>query len=299
MPKDNEARILVERMMKGDVRPNDLASLVRFVRFRHGGVTSVKDLGDFLGGHDDNRDRGAACDAVTDNYAMMRMHRIRMSWRLHQTQLPVIAKRAINAAFNRRDNGMLLRELGMRKKDVGRLVKELNNAFSENPDGTLKLGPITPDAFNLFGYLSCSPILSSCYTEASLFMDFCDVLMRNKLLAIKERHSLRTIKKPLAALALHAMHRTELTFFDGAAGRLIVSAWIQGNNEMRLGVLGYYTVPEPWPPWIALEGSEGASVFNTELAVSTYCDPELVKIDNWGDVPLELDDQFRLRPMRA
>jgi hypothetical protein len=153
---------------------------------------------------------------VNDFYWMLkrmlffRSHSIK---ELHADSLPNWYVEAARATLRRADKA-LLRKLRLKRQAATRLLEETIAKFSQNGDGTWKLGPISKEAANLFDALVGWVVSYPAFDGERLISDFCYGLKSCNLLPEIDIPSKKVLRAPLSAFAASLMHQRTVELPD-------------------------------------------------------------------------------------
>src|SRR5258708_38187306 len=122
---DTNLRIRVERLLKGDIRIEDLTTLFLALRGRSDGREILTEMGDFVAQRDE-RNKGIVTRACRDYFASLRLFLSVRSGKtpLSLADLPHNFGDALYGTFRRADYKIIKDETGLRRAAAELLLKD-------------------------------------------------------------------------------------------------------------------------------------------------------------------------------
>lgn len=278
---DAGMRIRVERLLRGDVSPDDLTRLFLFARDRCDGRESVQEVGDFVAHHAE-RTKGIVTQTVRDWVAILRSQ----TWSsqpLDPQHLPAEFPKALHATARRLDEPAIKKQLGISRTRLAHSLPSIISKFHENADGTFALYPFhTEKELEIIDLLASSIVARPAFTAARLFDEFSTTLKSNGLASHKELRILEGRRHFVILYAAIAMHRCVIVV--GETFRMTLSTFGHPGGFVQVDC----AVP-------VKTFRVATAMFSTELKSSEYCDESLMSIKGEWDFPLELSPEGQIR----
>jgi len=135
---DPKSRARVERLLRGEFRPDDLTQLFLYARDHCDGREPVADIGHFVAHHNE-RDRGIITRSTREWFAVARYHFPRFEPgrfnRIDAQTLPAAAQDYFKIAVNRIDAKSIREKTGLRRADTYKIMLDLSGRLTRNADG--------------------------------------------------------------------------------------------------------------------------------------------------------------------
>lgn len=132
-------RIRVDRLLRSDLRVEDLTSLFLAMRDHCEGRECVREVGDFVA-HRNTRTRGIITCCARDFFATLRFVFPQPKPPLDLTNLPKNFSDLLFAAFRRTDNSLLREKLGLKRVKAERNLEDLRKRLTLDHSNKLFFG---------------------------------------------------------------------------------------------------------------------------------------------------------------
>ncbi|TGR17824.1 hypothetical protein EN845_29115 [Mesorhizobium sp. M8A.F.Ca.ET.202.01.1.1] len=286
----------VERLLAEGFRHDDITKLLLWLRERSYGVSSIREIGDFVA-HSDTKTKGAVTQELRDffRYLELRMNSTNLNeqgkkpafLQIKLENLPPDFPSIVMERFRKLDSSEINRTTGLNRKAAELALKAVLQKFSTGPNGELSLTSArTKDEAAILTTSLNSMMPTPTLTQAALWRDFCFVLKKNNLLEDREQKLLKPVERGLVLFSIATMHGTEMTLVSGRVAKL--SAGIRKNGNLCVAAAGEWDM-------IGAFGSAVVPVFDTDLLASECCDPALsVDAGNKYNEPLDVSADLRL-----
>jgi hypothetical protein len=293
MARELELRSRVERLLKGDIRPNDLLRLFLWLRFNFG-ASSIREIGHFIG-HSDERDTGLVTDEAKDFFLLLHL-RLPDFRPIDLDNVPGYFPDLLRRNFRRISTATIKNGTGMKRKVANATLDSALSKFHVKQDGRYYLRDfLSRDESDLL-VISVEVLVSRpAFTDESLFDDFVFVLGKNKLLHDDERKLLKALKAPLAVFAIATMHHVRLLLVDDWRAEL--HGGINRSNPER--PILEVTAAAPLPGHVGGKPTKLAyPMFSTNINPSDWCSPKLIETptSKWN-FSIEMSDELKLVPL--
>jgi hypothetical protein len=139
---DPKSRARVQRLLRGDFRPDDLTGLFLYARDHCDGREPVAEIGHFVAHHQE-RDRGIVTKSTGEWSAAIRFHASRLDPItgkpnvFHTRKMPVATRDYFEIAVNRIDPRTIRQMTGLSRKAADEAMGGLCNKLKQNADGTM------------------------------------------------------------------------------------------------------------------------------------------------------------------
>ena len=275
--RPTELRQRVERYIRGDRRVEDLDRIFLGLRNRCYGLTSIREIGDFVA-HRDRRDKGPVTETVRN------IHLSLDSW-LHQGEgrFPDLAKAKQISAANLRTatDAQLDGRLGLRREVVksalSQAIKKMEADHFER---------VTRREQAVFNYLAGAFIWNPAFTDDQVGEDLATVLTKAGALLPQERAAFDANHAFLALYVTALMHDSAVVMEDGSRFDLVAGF---ANDENRIEVKARIELAG-WGKQVTAP----VCIFWTTLLAADHCSDELVNArENWSGA-IEIDASGRL-----
>ncbi len=288
---DPKSRARVERMMRGDFRPDDLTGLFLYARDHCDGRETVADIGHFVAHHNE-RDRGIITRSTRRWFAVAQYHLPRFRpggpYPLRGDRLPTSTRDYYRLAVNLMDPKHMQEATGLRRSKAQDIMSTLADRLTKNPDGSWSLPRIcTSDEIKMIKYVSSLIVVKPAFESKRLVEEFISTLKSNGLITndeIKTHHD--EIKILVLLYAISAMHNCVIQI-NGDTKITLKARSDLSNKQIAINA----SVP------IDIGINVVSSVFVVDLDPSIYCHEELNKHNNF-DFEIELTTNKQLSPLR-
>lgn len=260
----------VERLLRGDLRSDDLTRLFLFARDRCDGRESVQEIGDFVAHHDE-RTKGLITRttrdwATTALFVLPNMNSAVAGWKL-----PANFSDFLWASFRRVGSAYLRDYAALTRAEAQRLLPAIIGKFKKNPDGTISLGVSESVKERELVNCLCNVLISKpAFKGDRLFDDFQATMKSHGLLQKSEMKSFERVKPAISLFAVTVMHNCTVRATDGTALPLTAAANPDGDE-----ILVVSTVPINMPgigkQFVA------SPIYSVSLRPADFCDPELLR----------------------
>jgi hypothetical protein len=286
---DSKSRSRVERLIRGELRNDDLMNLFLFARDHCDGRASVKEIGDFVAHHSD-RYRGIVTETARDWFAIVRFSTVSLAQigAINPLKLPAVTPRHLSATLERLSTEQIKERCGLSRKDAHKLLPILIGKLTKNKDGTYAADQnYSEREAGLFNGLCGVIIANPAFNGAELFRDFSATLKSNGLMLKSEIAALLIQKPTIELFAVATMHNCNVEIEKGLVVRLKASS--QGGTSIAVNA----AIP-------TVENSQiliSTAMFVTDLTSTDYCEPDLLEMAEW-DADIELTPNGRLGLLR-
>ena len=280
---NEDLRLFVEAMIRGEFRPDDIIHLLLYVRERAGGRQSVREIGDFCA-HRNDRNKGPITDDARDFYTHTRflMGYVLNNTRIDPNRIPHSAIDAAKANLRRVDSAFLRKGSPARSKsEANGLLDSFISKLSPSGIAIYSMTPsMTQEEMAMWHVLVSTSVVKPLFTGNQFFDDFCSVLAENDLLAKNEIHKVQSVKNGIILLSVSIMHRSNIIIDKSYSVQLKASGRYQGN----LGIDSIGSMPP-----IAGKNPLNMAIqlFDSSIQTAQVCSQELQKEQFW-DFPLEV-----------
>ncbi len=277
---DVDLRHRTRRLMAGEHRTEDLDRLFLGLRERNFGLNCFREMGDFVA-HRDTRTKGLVTEVGRDVITSVDV------WSLKLRGIEVSLADVTRAAYANlalATDKQLELGCGCRRPVVRNRLKSAFYKIS-------RCGEMTASELKVLDYLGNRFIWRPAFTSDQLFVEFKEVIVKNKLIEAPEVGSLQTAKSFLTLYALSVMHGTSIKLENGQNAKLYAGF---ANSERHLEVKIEIIFEELGKPLMV-----PICLFLTDMHPENHCDSKLIKdknpvlMDHWK-FPLYINDEGRL-----
>jgi len=284
MPEpDSGLRARVERLLRGDVRPDDLDRLFLYARDRCDGRESVQEVGDFVAHHNE-RTKGILTRCVQDWYVSSRFHFYMMDKPQgpDPNDLPSNFDAVLWASFRRADAKEISRVIGLDRAEVSQRLPAITRGLKRNPDGSMALNNFyTRKELRIINGLSKMLIAKPAFDNDRLFDDLAATLKSHGLLYHSELRAFTDLKTVIGLFTITVMHNSTIRLGDGTAIRLKIND-ARGAQKLAVCAPVQVSVLQGSPIFVA------TAMFATEIDIQRACTAELLAIPDPWDFEIEL-----------
>jgi hypothetical protein len=279
---DPGQRARVERLLRGDFQPEDLARLFLYARDRCDGRASVQEVGDFVAHHSE-RTKGIVTRTVRDWYLTVRFH-----WQLIETKaldwsrLPSDFDEILLASFRRIPPPMISRRIGLTRGDVKKCLPAIIKGLKRNSDGSMSLNSFyTQRELRIIETLADILVAGPAFNNDRLFSDFSATLKSHGVLSHSEMGEFADLKPAIGLFAVAEMHNCTVRLADGATIRLKIND-VVGAKKIAVSAPILVSVIRGSPIFVS------SAMFSTEVAAQQGCTAELLALPDPWDFDIEL-----------
>jgi hypothetical protein len=293
---DPKSKARVERLLRGDFRPDDLMNLFLFARDHCDGRETVAEIGHFVAHHTE-RDKGIITRLTREWVADVRYHLsvygpTGQPGPFDAQRMPPATRDYFRIAVNRVDAKLILEKTGLRRAAADRLMLNLADRITQNADGTWQLpAAMTTAEISLVECVSSTMVARPAFQADRLFDDFSATLKSNGLITREQirAHSedLRTI---IQLYAVTAMHNCVIQIGDGTTTQLKARP---EPEIQKIMVNAFVADALPHKPGVFI----ATSIFTAEASPSIHCHPDLLATKEWN-FEIELAPDRRLTPLQ-
>ncbi|MEH2574427.1 hypothetical protein [Bradyrhizobium sp. AZCC 1708] len=290
---DPKSRARVERLLRGDFRPDDLTNLFLYARDHCDGREPVADIGHFVAHHNE-RDRGIVTRSTRDWFAVARFHLPSLvpngAPLISAKAMPPATKDYFRIAVNRIDAQIIRTKTGMRRADAYRMMTDLAARLAQNSDGTWRLpNDLTRTEVRLIKCVASHLVTKPAFEAARLCEDFRATLKSNGLITREELSQHEADIDLLVQLyAVAAMHNCVVQVGDGTTTQLKAAILLPTQILVEATVTDAPRNPEH---------GLATAIFAANLDPMLHCHPDLLANQTWN-FEIELTQDKRLSPLR-
>jgi hypothetical protein len=267
----SDLRSRVERLLKGDFRPDDLTRLFLYARDRCDGRESVQEVGDFVA-HRDQRSKGIITRTARDFYTILRFKIPNLGQAIDGANLPSDFPEFLTAVLRSLDAKLIKRDTGLSLASARKLLPVIVGKIIHKPDGTIALPPtLSSREVALVTCLSQFIVAKPAFDGDRLFEDFAATLRSHGLLQHSELQQFRSLKAGIVLYAVTVMHQCKVQLGDGTMASLKAHGGVAPNS--RIGVLATVSVPLPGKSGRLVQIA--SDMFTTDLDTQANCEEEL------------------------
>ncbi|SHG40496.1 hypothetical protein [Bradyrhizobium erythrophlei] len=285
---DSKSRARVERMLRGDMRPDDLTHLFLYARDRCDGRESVQEIGDFVAHHAE-RNKGIVTESTREWFAIARFSAVVFTLEgtkpLDPERLPAVTPSFLSATLRRIDNKQLRAMSGLSRVAARKALPALLRMLRQNADGTYSAGPVSgQNEVALLRGLSSVIIAKAAFDGDRLFADFSATLKSNALVIKSETDALSKLQPVIELFAIAAMHNCRIQMDDGSQ-IVLKAAPSDAGIDVNAAI----------PTHKLKDGGEiflSSSIFKSKINPKEFCEPNLLE-SNWSG-EIELSSSGRL-----
>ena len=285
-------RTRIERLLRGDFRPDDLSTLILYARQHSDGRECIREIGHFIA-HQDKRERGIVSETTRDWYFAVQFAIPAMRGGFDWRRLPEEFPAFLQATVRRAPTTFFKNTLHITRAEAWRRLPSIIKKFIRNGDSTLSLSPShSRDELRLIQVLATQLVAAPAFTGDQLFNEFAAIMRSNGLLHKNEEREFRELSPLISLFAISKMHWSKVKITETISLPLLAH---KHPSTEGMGV----TCPIPSPHMIP--GSMifiSSAMFSTNLSYEKYCSPELVATEQWDDFALEIDREGRLARLR-
>ena len=229
---DQAMRARVERLLRGEVRDDDLTRLFLFARDRCDGRESVQEIGDFVA-HHDKRTKGIITQTVRDWAAIVRIRGWLPNEILNPQRLPAVFPSFLQAMARRLDNKIIKNFTGLTRAQAVAMVPHIISRLNKNADGTFALYPLyTPQEHKVIDCFLSHIVALPAFTGERLFLDFSATLKSNGLIDKNEVRTLAGLKHFIILYAAVCMHQCVIVIDDSFT--MLLSTFAHPNGVIQV-----------------------------------------------------------------
>ena len=285
---DPKSRARVERLLSGNIRPDDLTHLFLYARDRCDGRESVQEIGDFVAHHDE-RIKGIVTRTVREFFAIARFFAPRfvnaVPPPIDPQNLPSTTPDFLKACFTRLDQSTIKAHTGLSKARAYKVLDGLVRSLRMTPSGGFAIHSVTREEAALFDCLASRMVIRPAFGGDRLFDDLRATFKSNGLITKSELQEAAVFKPAVQLFAASIMHNSAIRMVDGS----IISI---RAHPRRDGIEVCADVPVHNTEQRQLSFSSG--IFITGLSPDEFCEPNLREMPDWSAVEIELSPNGKL-----
>jgi hypothetical protein len=263
-------RIRVERLLKGDKRPEDVAALFLALRDYSGGRECVTEIGNFVA-HRGERNVGITTREARDFFSTVQFYTdcVHRNRPINLFDLPKNISSLLEGSFRRTPNDMIRRHLSMNRQTAERRLSELRSRLYSDAQGKVILKWPTDLDQAILGCLLGHVTARPAFTDQHLIEQFTESLAANGLIQKSELKTFKSLREFVGLFAVANMHLCVIDLGDGTAAELAAGA------TKSQGVIGVTASAEM--KGINLTGTVrvATTFFKTLISVFDCADPDL------------------------
>jgi hypothetical protein len=295
---DAKSRARLERLLRGDFRPDDLTHLILFARDHCDGRESIADVGHFIAHHDE-RDRGIITRSTREFAATVQYHTYLSHperparGALDLNRLPPAAREYFRIAVKIVPARDIKKETTLKPASAYKMLLQLADKLTNNDDGTWSFPKDAgPTEIALAKCVSSRIIIKPAFTPTRLVDDFIDTIKSNGLITNDEIHTNHDMISTLIQLyAIAIMHNSQIVLENASRTRLELRVDME---QKKSGIAAFADIGAK------KDGSkvEAATfMFSTELDPKVHCSESLVaaiESGKGGEIELDVNKQLSL-----
>lgn len=282
---DSAHRARIERLLRGDLRADDLTRLFLFARDRCDGRESVQEVGDFVAHHDE-RTKGLVTRTARDWEAIIQgiLPTVEPK-KVDYTRLPPRFREGMRAAIARLD-AKQLRGCGLNKKEANDLLPGFLKRFITNPDRSISVPILIAAKEQRLLRAAFLVNIHPAFDDHRLFDDFVATMRSHGLLQQNEIRAFAALQPAIGLFAASVMQNCVVigTWGERMPLQIRVNPGdpLEVLAETKITLRGGMEIPIVSP------------IYSTHLESASACDPEVLTMPVPITCPLELTPQMRL-----
>ena len=288
---DPKSKARVDRLLRGEFRPDGLTGLFLYARDHSDGRETVVDTGNFVAHHDE-RDRGIITRATREWFAVVRYHMSRFRpdgvHPFNAKMMPSATQDYFKIAVNRLDAKLIREATGLQRAKAYAMMQKIASRLLRNSDGTWALPTdLSKSDFDLVNCVCSYVVVKPAFTPERICDDFLATLRSNALISKEdERSHAKSLRTLVQLYAIAAMHHCIVQVGEGSTVQL------KARPEpivKQIHVNARVPLPDAERNNVVLS----ASIFTAELDPAVHCQEELAAAQNW-DFEIEPSPDKRL-----
>lgn len=213
----------VERLLRGDVRTDDLSELFFIIRDEFGGKGIVSEIANFLA-HPACRTKGIVWSEVSDYFAFLKFRIPLATSSIITFDVPASLPDAMRANLRRISERALRRKTGKKRDQAQKILNKIfSRLVSTGSNSLSKIILKSHEEIDVFVYVANHSKGGPLFTDDDLFEDFRRALQRQKLLKSEEEKELKKIKPAISLFALTAMHNRKIDLGNNGVAELAIT----------------------------------------------------------------------------
>jgi hypothetical protein len=286
---DPKSKARVDRLLRGEFRPDDLTSLFLYGRDHADGREAVIEIGDFIAHHDE-RDRGIVTRSTREWFAVVRYHMSRFRpdgvQPFNARMMPSATPDYFKIAVNRLGAETIQKVTGLRKKKADEMMQKILPRLVRNSDGTWSLpADLSKSEVDLIVCVSSEIVVKPAFSPERICDDFLAMLRSNALISKEdERAHAAALRVLIQLCAIAAMHHCIVQVGDGTTVQLNARPE-PAAKQIKVEA----AVPHPEVNNTALV----CSMFTADLDPAVHCHEALAAGQDWN-FEIELAPDRRL-----
>ena len=283
----------VERILRGDLREDDVTRLFLYARDRCDGRESVQEIGDFVA-HHSKRTKGIVTKSAREWFAIIRCGSPAFLGKpLDPQRLPKDFPAFLHAMGRRLERKLIRRQTGLRQSEAVALIPGIVIKLYTNADGTYAIYPFySPNELAVINCFLRNTVVSPAFTGDKLFNDFVATLHKHDLLKINEIDTFTKSRHFILLYAAIQMHQCSIVIDEETTARVYLTAHKDGNLQVDCGV------PIKTGMWNIPLINFASALFETDLHSKDCCDEELLAAPLPWEFALEISSSGMLRRLR-
>lgn len=256
----------VERLLRDDIRVEDIRDLIFSMRAESGGSGLVSEIASFIA-HPDVRTQGATWKLANDAFPIIRFWAWIELYPIVTRDVPDWIPDALRLNLSRVRKSVLRRWTGFNRAQASAVLERVLSRQIPTSEG--RLSRIVTRSQQEADVINCAARFlkgGSLFTANDLFEDFCRALQKQQLLKAREKDILKRVKPAMTLFALATMHGRKIDLGESGTAKISIVPDLRGN-------LAAYVMAE------VSEGYDGMGpysaaiwVFETRLPVASYCE---------------------------
>jgi hypothetical protein len=270
---DNEfagLRIRVERLLRGERRPEDLTALFLALRDFSGGRECIVEVGNFIA-HRGERRIGITTREARDFFRIIRFYTAYtyQGRQLDLLDLPKDISELLAGSFRRTPNDMIRQHLAINRQTAEKNLNDLRSRLHQDSSGRISLAWPTNLDYVLLGCVLGHITAQPAFTDQQLIEQLSACLFSHGLLRGRERQTFRLLKEFVGIFAVASMHLCVIDLGDGFTAELGAGAT---KSQGAIGVAASSELSGLNPAGAI---RIAATFFQTSISVFDCCDQEL------------------------
>ena len=227
---DQNMRARVERLLRGDVREDDITRLFLFSRDRCDGRESVQEIGDFVAHHSE-RTKGIVTRTVKDWVTIVQFRSWLPSEIIDPQRLPRNFPVFLQAQSRRLEPAIIKKSTGLTRYEAISCLPSIISKLDQNADGTYRLPAFLKKKELAVIHCFMSHLVANpAFTGERLFSDVSRTLQSNGLLNKSEMQTFSKRAQIFVLFAAVQMHRCSVVL-DHFYNNRTLGVWSSRRNN--------------------------------------------------------------------
>lgn len=274
--------------MSENLQSRDLDELFQWLRFRSFGNKAVADIGNFVA-HADERDSGVSWKGV-QSFSHVLDYQIPRIMALDRAPASPNDKesfaKVVLATLHLMPPSKVKASTHLGKRKAEKLVHDaLNKVIAFNGTRLDVSDDMTDQQLELLNYFSSFVLSQPAFTGEDLAKQFAAVLQKNELIDENQKLS-HIVCEFVAIYAVEKMNGSRLILEDGKD----VQLWARVDQSGWLEVVVLCPLSDT-----PKQTTVSSAIYTTECKATDWCSPELIKIQQPWEMPLEINGSGRLQ----